>query len=79
MLSARDIQTFKEEGVVIVRDFFPAEQVAEWRRQIWADTTADASGWATGDFTGPCLSPLNGSGGRNGEHSHTTTPRARGG
>jgi uncharacterized CHY-type Zn-finger protein len=67
LLTQGQLASFKRDGFVVVPGFFPEQTCDEWRRQVWAATTADASWWPGGDFCGPCVSPLHGSGPRNTE------------
>ena len=39
MLTPEQLAAFKRDGVVILRDLIPAQQIAEWRQQCWDPLT----------------------------------------
>lgn len=73
-LTVDEILSFKANGYVIVRGFFPTDTVDRWRRQVWAATTVNADDWPDGDFAGTYTGTVRSSGQRN---TALFTPEAR--
>jgi hypothetical protein len=47
MLSAEQVERFKQDGVLVLRQFFTGDEVARWRAQVqeYFDEPQDGDAW----------------------------------